>query len=206
MEIKGNTYYFSKTEKNKIKKLIDKKFGKISTTKDYRKIYDDYDPALVAAIHQVSEKISGSSLERLAGLTGSENKGVRKSTLEIVVRYLDFQNIEQFLKHLEYSLLHPDSSNQTFNFNSVFKNHLIEIKFGDNKVLTSRFFSVNKFEILNSSNSKIIAGDIVELSQLEVGEELICRNISRVKNRRTVILGTYNSGQNNKVSQISFVK
>lgn len=207
MEIKGNTYYFSKIEKNLIKKLIDKKYGKISTTIDYDTTYGDFDTGLEADVYNTTRNIiSGSTLERLVGLTGKESAGARKSTLETVIKYIDFKDIKQLIRHLEYSLQHSDSQLQELDFNSVFKNHLINIELSNNKALITRYLNANKFEILHSNNSKILKGDEVELLQLEVGEELICRNVIRIENKKIFLLGKYSSGDNNKVINISFSK
>ena len=103
MEIKGNTYYFTSAEKNKIKKLIDKKYGKNSSPIDYESTSGDNDIGLEAEIYKTTgEMLSGSTLERLVGLQCKENSGVRKSTIKTVIKYLDFQDSRQFIKHIEY--------------------------------------------------------------------------------------------------------
>lgn len=207
MEIKRNTFYFTKIEKNRIKKLIDSKYGKISTPIDYDTTGGDFDIGIEGDFYiKTGEMISGSTLERLVGLTGKENSGVRKGTINTVIKYLDFKGFRQLERYLEHSIQHPCSNLKEFDFNTVFKNHLIKIEFGANKALKTRYLNANKFEVLQSINSKILEGDKIELLQLEVSEELICKNVFRNLNKKTVELGKYKSGENNKVVNISFTK
>lgn len=205
MEIKGNTYHFTPAEKRLIKKLIDKKYGKVSTPVDYGTNIND--TGLEADFYNLTgEMVSGSTLERFVGLTGNEKSGFRKKIVEIVIKYLDFNGITQFNKQLEYSLLHPISKTRFFDLNMVFKMHLINIKLENNKTLITRYLNVNKFEIVESYNSKLLIGDIIELNNLEVNEELVCNNVFRIINNKSTEMGRYKSGDNNKVSNISFSK
>lgn len=207
MEIKSNTYHFTLSEKKKIKKLIDKKYGKISTPIDYETTSGDFDIGLEEDIFKYTrERISGSTLERLVGLTGKEKTGSREITVEIVSKYLGFHNLKQFCKQIEYSISHPEPSSGNLNFKSVFKQHLINIQFGIDKAITTRYLNTNRLEILSSINNKFLKGDSIELSTLEIDEELICTSVSRFVKNEIIQLGSYKSGDNNKITSISLSK
>ena len=207
MEIKGNTYYFTKPEKNKIKKLIDSKFGKISTPIDYDTTGGHYDLGIEADIYlKTGEKISGSTFERLVGLTGDSKIGVRKSTLEILIKYIDFKDFKQLSRYLEYSINYYNKSEKEIQLDNLYKRHIIKIEYGVNKFIKIRFIASNEFEVIDSRNTKIERSDKLVIVKLEVEEEIICDNVLRKRNKKMISLGGYKSGENNKVSNISFSK
>lgn len=207
MEIKGNTYYFTYKEKSKIKKLIDERYGKITTVIDYETTYGDYDVGVEGEIYsKTGKRISGSTIERLVGLTGDENTGVRNKTLEIICKYLEFNDINQLIAQVEYTLKHPVPKIEKLVYKEVFINHIVKIEFGSNKIINVRYLNNNIFEIVDSINSKLIKGDKINISILEVGEALICKELIRIEKNKTRNLGKYSSGENNHVTSISFSK
>ena len=207
MQVKANTYYFSKAEKKQIKKLVDKKYGKISTPIDYDSSYGEEDMGMKDEIYRLTGKlISGSTLERLVGLTGNENAGVRLSTVEAVSDYLGFSNARQFAKHLERAASYPGPRVKKIDLMGLFKKHVINIGFGLEKYISIRNLSADKFEVLESRDTKIRTGDQIVLLQMEIGDELICSDIIRRTNNRSTSLGRYRSGFINPISTISFHK
>jgi hypothetical protein len=207
MNKKGNTYYFTLTEKRTIKNLIDKKYGKETTPTDYDSTGGDYDMGVEGHIKECTGKqISGSTMERLVGLREKENKGVSIPTLEVLAEYLNYDNYERFLKFLEhYTGIRAKSSIQ-LEIADIVKQYSIQVIFPDNKTLCLKYLNENKFEVITSLNSKLQTGDRLEVTQLHLEEELICAKVKRKSNNKFNSLGQYKSGDKNPIKSIELIK
>ena len=206
MQETGASYKFTIAERKVIKELIDKKYGRISTSIDYQS-YGEYNSGVEGDIYTYTNKtISGSTLERLVGLRTKEDRGIRKTTLNIISKYLDFSSIDFFIKKIAYTIKNPNKIITLFELSQVFVKHFTRIEYGTNKEILLRHISLNKFEIIGTRNTKFLLLDIIELQQLEVDLELICRSVERVTKGKYVNLGLYHSSQNNLVRAIGFNK
>ncbi len=207
MDKKGNTYYFTLSEKRTIKNLIDRKYGKETTPSDYDSTGGDYDMGVEGNIKECTGKhISGSTVERLVGLREKENKGVTIPTLEIIAEYLNYENYERFLKFLEhYSGLRAKSTIQ-YDIVDIIRQYTIKVSFPDNKLLILKYLNENKFEVIASINSKLQTGDKLEIVQLHTGEELTCDKVIRLRGDKICNLGHYKSGEKNPVTSIDLSK
>ena len=208
MEKTSRSYVFDLKERKIIKQLIDKKYGKISTSIDYVS-EGDYDFGLEAEILlKTKERISGSTLERLVGILPKEiTRGISFSKFNIISNYLEFKNTNQFIKRIEYLKENPNKKKRKFQLADIFKIHITKIKLENNKELFLRYLpAIKSFEVIKAKNIKFFAHDIVELSLLEIGEEFRCKNTERIINNSKKKLGQYKSGYNNKVIDITFAK
>ena len=203
MEKKGNSFIFNKSERSHIKKLIDKRYGISTSPKDYEPFNEENTSGIERDILDKTKKIlSGATVERLVGLT-KENRSVRPYTLEIIAEYLQFKNTSEFINHIKTYSNHVNSYSVPFSFEQLIKSHTLIISFGIKKQIQINLLEENKFEILNSQNSRLIKGDIIILSQLSVNDEFICENVIRNENGVIVSFGQYKSGNNNRVISIS---
>ena len=208
MEKTSRSYIFDKQERKIIKLLIDKMYGRISTAIDY-KSEGDYDIGLeVKILSKTGEFISGSTLERLVGLLPKEiNRGVSFKTLDVISAYLEFKNTKQFLYRVEYLLKNPNKKLRKFRLADIFKIHITKITLENKKELLLRYLpAIKSFEVIGGENIKFIVHDIIELSLLEIGEELMCKKTERIVNKTKKQLGPYKSGSQNMVIDISFIK
>ena len=208
MEKKGNTYYFTPLEKRIIKSMVDKRYGKETTPADYDSTGGDYDMGVEGDIkNKTGENVSGSTMERLVGLREKEMKGVSPSTLKIVAEYLGFDGYEKLLNYIEYSLVHKTGNALSFDIADVFRQHSIRLSFNEDKVLVIKYHNANSFEVLSCVNLKLLAGDKLEVSQLNAGEEMICTRIIRqYKKNKSISLGKYKTGANNPVRSIELFR
>ena len=208
MEKTSRSYVFDLQERKIIKQLIDKQYGKISTSIDY-KSEGDYDYGLEAKILAKTQKrISGSTLERLVGLLPKEiNRGISFSKLDTVSNYLEYSNIAQLVNRIIIIKENPSKEIRKFKPANIFKIHITKIKLENNKELSLRYLpAIKSFEVIKSKNLKILTYDIIEISLLEIGHNLECNNVERIIDNSKKKLGLYTSGYNNKVIEISFTK
>ena len=208
MKKTSRSYVFDIQERNIIKQLIDKQYGRISTSIDYIS-EGDYDLGLEAKIlSKTKEYISGSTLERLVGILPKEiNRGISFSKFDIISKYLEFKNTNQLLKRIKYLKENPNKKIRKFQLADIFKIHITKIKLENNKELSLRYLpTIKSFEVIKAKNIKFLNHDIIKLSLLEIGEEFKSENTERIKKEKKIILGSYRSGYNNKVIDISFAK
>lgn len=199
MEKTGNSVQLNNSEKRILKKLIDRKYGKLTTSIDFESTGGLHDYGIEADIYiRIGKTLSGSTIERIVGLT-KDQRNIRISSLEILSEYLDFKSADNLLQYIERNSIKKQSE-VSFSLGSFIKSHIIKIIFGENKEISIRYLEANKFEVVLSRNSKLLKGDNIEISQLEIGEEIICKNVNRLKEINNP--GPYRSGDNNSVNAI----
>jgi hypothetical protein len=205
MEKTTNSVLLNNSEKKALKKLIDRKYGKLTTSIDFESTGGLHDSGIESDIFTlIGKNLSGSTIERIIGLTRDQRK-IRNSSLEILSEYLDFTSVNQLLYYLESNSLKTQSERAAFDLSTFIKSHIIKIVLGDKKEISMRHLELNKFEVVFSRSSKLLKGDCVEINQLEIGEELVCGNVRRIKENKNN-LGPYKSGENNKVKSIILSK
>lgn len=206
MEKTGNSVKLNNSEKKVLKKLIDRKYGKVTTSIDFESTGGFKEIGIEADIFtRTGKMLSGSTIERIVGLT-RDQRNIRITSLEILSEYLDFKSIDQLISYLENNSFKTQSERANFDLIIFMKSHIIKIVFGDNKEISIRYLETNKFEVVFSKNSKLIKGDCIEVNQLELEEELVCRSVHQIKDKKIINLGPYKSGENNKVKSIIFWK
>jgi hypothetical protein len=202
MEKTGNSVQLKDSEKKILKKLIDRKYGKLTTSIDFESTGGLHDYGIEADIFtRIGNTLSGSTIERIVGLT-KEHRKIRISSLEILSEYLDFKNVNQLLYYIESNSLKTTIEGAAFDISNFIKNHIIKITFGDNKEISIRYLETTMFDVVFSRNSKLLKGDRIEIKLLELGEELVLGSVHRIKEKKTDNLGPYKSGENNKVKSI----
>jgi hypothetical protein len=203
---KLNTYYLNPKEKITIKKLLDKKYGKTTSPADFDST-GDYDAGVEGHVKAFTGKqISGSTLERLVGLRENENKGVSITTLQIIAEYLSFDSYEMMLAFVQQQSAFRSKPKEQFNITQIFKQHAIRVQMLSDKLLTIKHLNENQFEVIFSKNIKLLNGDIVEIEQLNINDELICNKVKRNCGKRITSLGQYRSGSNNRILSLELIK
>ena len=206
MEKTGNSVKLNNSEKKVLKKLIDIKYGKVTTAIDFESTGGLSDYGIEADIFsRIGKMLSGSTVERIVGLT-RDQRNIRITSLEILSEYLDFKSVDQLISYIESNSYRTQRERVNFDLNTLMKSHILKIVFGDNKEISIRYLETNKFEVVLSKNSKLIKGDSIEINLLELEEELVCGSVCRIKEKKITNLGAYKSGENNKVKSIIFWK
>ena len=138
---------------SKLKELIQKEFGK--------KIEYSYQcDALSQAIQDsTSEAISITTLKRLFGFAQNPHLA-RKSTLDILARYVGYSDYEKFIKDFsidsEISDFEPIESISVQDLESGDE---IRVTYEPNRSLRLKYMHDDTFKVLDSKSSKIQAGD-----------------------------------------------
>jgi hypothetical protein len=206
MNIKGNTHYFTPKQKITIKNLLDKKYGKITSPTDFDST-GDYDTGVEGHVKACTGKqISGSTLERLVGLRENEKKGVSKTTLQIIAEYLNFDSYERMLAFVQQQSAFGSKHKEQFNITQIFKQHAMRVEMPSDKLLDIKHLNENQFEVIFSKNLKLLNGDIVEIAQININDELICNKVKRNCGKRVASLGQYRSGSNNHILSLELIK
>lgn len=141
-------------EIEELKSRVEKKYGRLlSTTTDF----DEFSFVLDRTVQQ---SISASTLKRIWGYVNDAHK-TRKFTLDILARYIGYENFDQFVAWLK----------TTTRYNSSFFNacqltsgeldcgQMLEIGWSPNRLLTFKYLGSSTFEVVTSCNSKLLPGD-----------------------------------------------
>jgi hypothetical protein len=204
---KGNTYLFTPKEKKTLKYLLDKKYGKVTSPTDFDSTGGDYDTGVEGHVKACTGKqVSGSTLERLVGLRENENKGVLKSTLQIVAEYLNFDSYERMLVFVQQQSTSREKPKKQFNITHIIKQHVIRVQMPSDKLLDIKHLNENQFEVIFSKNLKLLTGDTIEIAQLNINDELICDKVKRNHGKKITSLGQYRSGSQNHILSLELIK
>lgn len=141
-------------EIEELKSLVEQKYGRLlSTTTDFEEF------SLCLDRH-LQQSISPSTLKRIWGYVNDSHK-TRKFTLDILARYIGYDNFDSFVKWLKTSTRYNSSF---FNANQVTSNELkcgqmLEIGWSPNRLLTLEYLGDSTYEVKASENSKLQPGD-----------------------------------------------
>ncbi len=157
-----------------LKRSVEKRFGnRVATSADFDLLSD-------SVLKCVGEGLSASTLKRLWGYVNLNPKP-RLSTLDILSRYLGFMDFNAFCEDLVKS----NTISSGF-FNSVAINSAdlkegarIQVGWLPNRVVTLLYHGSNNYEVVESVNSKLMVGDMVELESIVVGYPLYIPRILR---------------------------
>ncbi|MDX9848259.1 MAG: hypothetical protein RBT74_14850 [Tenuifilaceae bacterium] len=203
---KGNTYYFTHPVKKTLKYLLDKRYGKITSPADFDST-GDYDTGVEGHVKACTGKLlSGSTLERLVGLRENENKGVLKATLQIVAEYLGFESLDSMLASIQQPSAFRSDPKKQFNISQLIQQYIIRVHMPSEKLLDIKHLNENQFEVIFSKNLMLQNGDIVEIAQLNINDELICNRVKRNHGKKLASLGQYRSGSRNQIISLELIK
>lgn len=178
-------------EINFLLQLVEKQYGrKLATTTDFESLS-------VIIERDTGELLSSSTLKRLYGYV-SLKPIPRKSTLDILARYIGARSYEQFRQTLK--------DNPTFNSN-FFSTKTIsssELKTGDrlrigwvpDRILTLRYLGDEQYEVLESINSKILVGDRFSQVSFLFGYPLYITSIQRGEETTSSFIAGMQGGLN----------
>lgn len=140
---------------------------------------------------EVSFSISRHSIARIFGIS-EHSPSTRPGTMDVIARYLDFDNAEQMYKEFGYeqekSMFNPvdylDSS-------SLNKGERIHISYEPDRDLILTYLGENRFIVNESVNSKLHKGDELHIGQLARGFEMLVSKVIR----NGIDIGAYHSAK-----------
>lgn len=175
-----------------IKQLIENKWGKpIRYPKDCEDLAAD-----MRAKHNLV--LSGSTLKRLMGFY-KETEMPRLYTLDTIARFLGFETWESLANSLE---INADNSQigkiESLAAEDLQAEDFVIIGYTPQRKLLLRFLGDFKFEVLESTGSKIKTNDILKIFHIVCRYPLMCHDVSR----NGTSVGKYIGGKNGGVSYI----
>lgn len=141
-------------ELNYLLQLVEKHYGrKLATTSDYESLS-------VIIERDTGELLSSSTLKRLYGYV-SLNPVPRKSTLDILARYIGKHNYDNFCSDLRRD---PTFSSAFFSSVMVYSDDLkpsrmVRIGWAPDRVVQLQYLGDGEYEVESSINSSLIKGD-----------------------------------------------
>lgn len=161
-------------ELNYLLAKVEKKYGRpIKTTTDFE--------ALSVVIERdTGELLSASTLKRLWGYV-SLNPAPRASTLDILSRYLDWKNFEEFRAWLKTT---PDFEStffttQIINVSDLKPGSRVLIGWNPNRLVELEYHGGHRFTVISNENSQLQKDDEFELTSLMLGYPLYISRILR---------------------------
>lgn len=124
------------------------------------------------------EHIGVNTLKRLLGFIDDE-RNPRISTLDVIARYLGFENWDVLSIHDDRSNSSFDSSNEEIRVGSLSVGQCIQISYLPDRKIEIQYTGANRFCVLNSVNSKLQAGDQIILTHIVQGYPLLVSEVIR---------------------------
>ena len=161
-------------ELNYLLRLVEKHYGRhLSTTTDFESLS-------VLIERETGELLSASTLKRLYGYV-SMKPVPRKSTLDILARYIGKKSYDQFREELKESTAFTSTffSRKTVYASELKDGDIIRIGWDPDRVVNLKYLGDNEFEVLESLNSQLLAGDKFEQVSFMMGYPLYISRILR---------------------------
>ena len=141
-------------EIEELKLQVERKYGKVLGTST-----DFYDFSLVME-RLTGNHISPSTLKRMWGYVNDTHKP-RRLTLDLLSRYLDYEDYQAFLRWLKTTTQYNSSffSARQLISSEQATGTTIEIGWSPNRLVRLRYLGDSQYEVVKSENSKMKAGD-----------------------------------------------
>ena len=153
---------------------VEKKFGRPIVA------HNDFNTLSVVLDHECHEILSSSTLKRLWGYV-SLRTTPRKSTLDILSKYAGYKDFDDF-RTSRFGNLDDTSGYLATTYLSadiVPENGVLRIGWEPDRLIRLRRIGTNRFEVIESHNSKLKVGDQFETSCFFKGLPLILPRIVR---------------------------
>ena len=146
--------------------------------------------------------ISTATLKRLFGYVNDYHKPTI-TTLDIIARYIGYGCYEEFYKAMldESTVASAFLSDNQLWSNNLDIDDVIEIGWAPNRCVQLKYQGDNWYEVVDSSNSKLIKGDRFKVIIFMLGEPLYLNTVYRGDNE----LGCYVAGLNGGLITLSKV-
>jgi hypothetical protein len=152
-------------------KLSEKSGNEIRLSRDCELLVLDIESA-------TGEHIGVNTMKRLLGFIADERMP-RTSTLDVIAHYLGYENWDAL------RLVDENSSNSSFDDRDEYLACYLEpgqqlvIYYPPNRSLTIEHLDGNRFQVMESENSKLIAGDLLTLTHIVRGYPLLVAEVIR---------------------------
>ena len=161
-------------ELNYLLSLVEKQYGrKLVSTSDFESLSIDIE-------RKIKDLISSSTLKRLYGYV-SMQPIPRKSTLDILSRYIGQRSYDEFCKGIRNSEAFTSTffSAKTVYSGDLRPNDTVQIGWEPDRIVTLEYTGNDRFIVRESVNSKLRAGDQFSLTCFILGSPLYIPRILR---------------------------
>ena len=182
---------FQIPELNYMLHLVEKHYGrKLATTTDFESLS-------VLIEKETGELLSSSTLKRLYGYV-SLNPVPRKSTLDILARYIGKRNYDNFCNDLRND---PSFNSSFFSSVTVYSDDLkpgdcLRIGWAPDRVVQLNYLGDGEFEVESSVNASLIKGDRFRQVSFMLGYPLYVSRILREGEYTQAYVAGMNGGLN----------
>lgn len=178
----------------RIQNLILEKYGK--------DVIYSADCAPLAAEIGVGE----TTVKRMFGILGKDsserNRTPHNSTMDIVAKYLGYDDYKSLLKELNEGEFSSEfTSMETIEADSLEAGTQIQLKYEPARILVMTYLGAGEFVINESKNSKLLKGDRIRLTHLVLGQEMIVTEV--VRDGRT--LGGYRAAKDGGITSLDII-
>lgn len=142
--------------------------------------------------------ISVNTMKRLLGFI-SEEREPRLYTLDLIAKYLGFNNWDVYLMSIKESGNSEFGKIEEINVADLQANDKIEFHYSPDRMVVARFLGEGMFEVIKAENSKLVVGDQFEAKQFFINYPLYVNDVIRNGHH----LGSFTAG---KVSGITMLK
>lgn len=169
--------------------LVEKKYSKVLRTTT------DFDLFSLYLKTEQNELISTSTLKRLWGYVNDLHKP-RKQTLDVLARFLDFDNFDLFCTWLKTSPLYNSSyfTTKQVTVSELQPGVLLEIGWSPNRYILLKYKGESFFEVIESKQSKLTEGDSFEVVSFMLGQPLLLPYVLRKGERTPPFIAGRNGG------------
>lgn len=171
--------------------LVEKHYGRsLSTTTDFESLS-------IIIERETGELLSSSTLKRLYGYV-SMKPVPRKSTLDILARFIGERSYEDFRRQLKDSTVFNSRffSAKTVYTSDLPKGTILEIGWNPNRLVSLRYLGDGCFEVMKSENSQLMEGDRFEEECFMMGYPLYVARILRDGEYTPAYVAGINGGLN----------
>lgn len=179
----------------KIKELVDTQVGQpVEYSRDMEWLSEEI-------FRKTHQRISTATLKRVYGLT-SQKVDTRLSTLDIIARFLGYENYDTLAKELGIgNSVSGFTQIDTLNATDLNVGTVVEVEYDPDRKLVFTYVGDSRFRVDESYNSKLCVGDLIKVSALAKGFQLIATEVVRDGH----IMGGYEAGKNGGLTSITIL-
>ena len=118
------------------------------------------------------------TLKRLLGFIDDEREP-RTSTLDVIARYLGFENWDILKTFDDRSNSSFESSSEEIRVNDLSVGQCIQISYLPDRQIELAYLGANRFRVKESANSKLLAGDEMTITHIVQGYPLLVSEVIR---------------------------
>lgn len=176
-------------------KKIEKKFGR------QLRYSQECEPLVEAIYEETGERLGVSTLKRLFGFVG-QVVVPRTSTMDIIAQYIGYPNYELLLKDMENdSDISAFSPVDEIDVAEIQTGTQIQLTYDPNRLIVMTYLGNSRFIVNESQNCKLQKGDIVRITHLAVGFDLLASEVVRDGNN----IGPYHAAKQGGLTSLEII-